>query len=72
MKRRIGTFKNTPIVEGNRNDLKEGELLYVDSDDMTTFHTVKSGKERIYTLLPFEKFIELLKNTYKEGYEGNK
>lgn len=72
MKRKIGTFKNIPIVEGNRNDLKEGELLYVDSDDMTTFHIVKSGKEYIYALLPFEKFIELLKNTYKEGYEDNK
>ncbi len=72
MKKRIGTFKNIPIVEGDRNNLKEGEMLYVDSDDMTTFHTVESGSERIYTLLPFEKFVELLKNTYKEGYEDNK
>ena len=72
MKRRIGTIRNTPIVEGNRQDLKEGELLFVDQDGLISLHKMVSGIAKDYVVLPLEEYVEILKTTYKEGYEGNK
>lgn len=72
MKRRIGTIRNTPIVEGNRQDLKEGELLFVDQNGMISLHKMVSGVAKDYVVLPLEEYVEILKTTYKEGYEDNK
>lgn len=72
MKRRIGTIRNTPIVEGNRQDLKEGELLFVDQNGLISLHKMVSGVAKDYVVLPLEEYVEILKTTYKEGYEDNK
>lgn len=72
MKRRIGIIRNTPIVEGNRQDLKEGELLFVDQNGLISLHKMVSGVAKDYVVLPLEEYVEILKTTYKEGYEDNK
>lgn len=72
MKRRIGTIRNTPIVEGNRQDLKEGELLFVNQNGLISLHEMVSGVAKDYVVLPLEEYVEILKTTYKEGYEDNK
>jgi predicted methyltransferase len=72
MKRIIGTLRNTPIVEGNRQDLKEGELLFVNQNGLISLHKMVSGVAKDYVVLPLEEYVEILKNTYKEGYEDNK
>lgn len=59
-------------MEGNRQDLKEGELLFVNQNGLISLHKMVSGVAKDYVVLPLEEYVEILKNTYKEGYEDNK
>ena len=59
-------------MEGNRQDLKEGELLFVDQNGWISLHKMVSGVVKDYVVLPLEEYVEILKTTYKEGYEDNK
>lgn len=72
MKKKIGTFKTLPIVQGDVNEHGSNEIIMQEGDGVILLHVFKSGEKKTYVVQNLDDYLITMRNTYKEGYEDNK
>lgn len=68
-KRAIGSIGNRRLIEGNADLLEENEILVDRSADPIVLKEWADGKTKVWLVLPLDRYINDMKQAYKEGSE---